>query len=101
VGVLADEAAVLAVFPEIAALAGQCRFKDCLHTEEPGCAVQRAVQEGGIDADRLGGYHRLIREQVSAARRSSEHERRAHERATIGHYRKNIRAALRLKGHES
>jgi ribosome biogenesis GTPase len=100
VGLLANEEAVLGVFPEIASLAEQCRFHDCSHTEEPGCAVRKAVEKGDLDADRLEGYHRLVREQASAARRNSEHERRAHERATVGHYRKTLQAALRFKGHE-
>ena len=100
VGLLADAEAVLKVFPEIAGLADECRFSDCLHGEEPGCAVQDAVRRGDLDADRLESYHRLIREQVSAALRANEYERRAHERATIGRYRKQMREAHRLKGRE-
>ena len=100
VGILADATSLLAVFPEIADVSKQCRFNDCLHLEEPDCAVQEAVQQGDIDVGRLDGYHRLAREQENGHRRANEHQRRAHERATIGHYRKRIRDANRLKGRE-
>lgn len=98
VGLLANSDAVLEVFPEIEALAERCRFTDCTHRQEPDCAVQQAVQEGDLETDRLNGYQRLIREQSNADRRANEHERRAHERATIGHYRRYLREAHRLKG---
>lgn len=54
--------AVDGAFPEIEALAAECRFGDCRHDAEPGCAVTAAVANGGIDPDRLAGYHRLRRE---------------------------------------
>jgi ribosome biogenesis GTPase len=43
-------------FPEMRALAGQCKYNNCLHLEEPGCAVKIAVEEGRIDADRYISY---------------------------------------------
>ncbi len=46
-----------AAFDDIAALAQHCRFRDCLHEAEPGCAVREAVP-----ADRLRNYHKLLRE---------------------------------------
>lgn len=49
-------------FPEIEALARHCRFADCQHEEEPGCAVLAAVQSGDLDAGRLVNYHKLQRE---------------------------------------
>lgn len=101
VGLLANVGAGLEVFPEIARLADSCRFSDCRHQDEPECAVQMAVRDGQIGADRLDGYHRLVREQINAERRSVEHERRAYERATVGHYRQRIREAHRFKGLES
>ena len=53
----ADEATLAAVFEDIAALAAQCRFRDCRHHDEPGCAVRSTV-----DADHLRNYHKLLRE---------------------------------------
>lgn len=46
-------------FPEIADVAGDCEFADCLHLGEDGCAVQRAVDDGGIPRARYDGYVRL------------------------------------------
>jgi ribosome biogenesis GTPase len=43
-------------YPEMRALAGQCQFNNCLHMEEPGCAVKRAVRDGLIHEDRYIGY---------------------------------------------
>ena len=47
-------------FPEIAALAGRCRFGDCRHRAEPGCAVRAAVDSGAIAARRLELLHRIL-----------------------------------------
>jgi ribosome biogenesis GTPase len=57
-----DESSVDAAFDDIAALAGACRFADCAHGGEPGCAVLGAVAAGRLDADRLEHYRRLGRE---------------------------------------
>jgi ribosome biogenesis GTPase len=59
----ADEASLTAAFEDIDALAAQCRFRDCGHAGEPGCAVR-----GVVDDDRLRNYHKLLRE----ARRSQQ-----------------------------
>ena len=47
-------------FPEMRVLAGQCQFNNCLHTEEPGCAVKKAVQEGRIHPDRYISYSHIL-----------------------------------------
>ena len=52
-----DEAALAASFADIDALAAPCRFRDCRHGTEPGCAVR-----DGVGADRLRNYHKLLRE---------------------------------------
>lgn len=46
-------------FAEIDELAEQCRFKDCQHKGEPGCAVEQAVNSGELDPRRLANYHKL------------------------------------------
>lgn len=46
-------------FPELAALQGGCRFRDCLHDNEPGCAVRAAVARGAVGASRLSHYQRM------------------------------------------
>ena len=53
----ADASAVAATFADIAALAPQCRFRNCAHASEPGCVVR-----DGVDADRLNNYQKLLRE---------------------------------------
>ena len=56
------DAGVGAVFEDIEALAGDCRFSDCAHRDEPGCAVRHAVERGQLDADRLASYEKLLKE---------------------------------------
>jgi ribosome biogenesis GTPase len=53
---------VEAVFGDIDQLAGQCRFTDCAHRGEPGCAVLDAVEQGELGADRLAAFHKLLNE---------------------------------------
>jgi ribosome biogenesis GTPase len=55
---------------------GDCRFKDCSHTTEPGCALLAAVEKGEIDQRRLDSYHKLMREQEH----NSESIAQRHER---------------------
>lgn len=76
---LADsEEGVDEVFVDIVALAAACRFADCRHETEPGCAVRAALADGSIDPERLRRYRKLMSEDA----RNSEamHERRARER---------------------
>jgi ribosome biogenesis GTPase len=51
-----------AVFPDIIAPAAQCRYRDCTHTSEPGCAVRATVEAGNLPAARLAAYGTLARE---------------------------------------
>ena len=80
VGLWTDESAVDAVFPEIDELAPDCRYRDCTHDAEPGCAVQAAVAAGQVSAERFAAWHSLRQEAAAAARRADEHTRRADER---------------------
>ncbi|MFF0446618.1 ribosome small subunit-dependent GTPase A [Streptomyces sp. NPDC004609] len=57
-------------FAEIEGLAADCRFADCAHDVEPGCAVLAAVEAGDIPRRRLDSYHRLMRENAYAASRT-------------------------------
>ena len=54
-------------FDDIAALATQCRFNDCQHLAEPGCAISRALDLGELDPDRWASYGKLQAERVAAA----------------------------------
>ena len=66
---LADDLGLERAFDEIAALAAECRFGDCAHRSEPGCAVRRAIEAGALSADRLAAHQKLEREGAHAARR--------------------------------
>jgi ribosome biogenesis GTPase len=68
------------VFVEIAELAKKCRFSDCTHVNEPGCAVLAAIDGGDMDAGRLKRYRKLLSED----RRNTESlaQRRARDRST-------------------
>ncbi|MDX1656541.1 MAG: GTPase RsgA, partial [Candidatus Competibacteraceae bacterium] len=46
-------------FPEFAPYLGQCRFSNCAHGLDPGCALQQAAAQGAIDPRRLESYHQL------------------------------------------
>jgi ribosome biogenesis GTPase len=61
-GLWAGDAGLDLAFADIAALSEQCRFRDCRHQTEPGCAVLEAVEKGVLDADRLASWHKLQRE---------------------------------------
>ena len=50
------------LFAEITELAPRCRFRDCTHAHEPGCAVRAAVAEGALDPDRLNRWRKLYNE---------------------------------------
>jgi ribosome biogenesis GTPase len=62
VGLWDAEAGVGQVFSEIEELAGQCRFHDCVHETEPGCAVLAAIEEGSLHERRLDSFRKLMRE---------------------------------------
>ncbi|MBU1244821.1 ribosome small subunit-dependent GTPase A, partial [Myxococcota bacterium] len=67
---LVDEAGLERVFSDIEALATGCRFADCAHEGEPGCAVRAAVAAGDLSADRLDAWHKLQKEARANALRA-------------------------------
>lgn len=58
----ADEETLGETFPDVAALASECRFRDCRHAGEPGCAVTSAAASGRLDPARLASWRKLQRE---------------------------------------
>jgi ribosome biogenesis GTPase len=50
-------------FGEIQELAARCKFRDCKHESEPGCAVRAAVESEALDVERLESFHKLGREE--------------------------------------
>jgi ribosome biogenesis GTPase / thiamine phosphate phosphatase len=69
-----------AAFEDIEALAAECRFRDCAHTLEPGCAVLAAVDDGTLELDRLRSWRKLQRELESIAARTDRRLRLARKK---------------------
>jgi ribosome biogenesis GTPase len=63
------------VFADVARLAARCRFRDCSHRGEPGCAVAAAIADGRLPEDRLVGMEKLAREEAWMATRRDERAR--------------------------
>lgn len=79
IGLFDDEAGLDDVFPEVAEVAARCRFRDCGHGNEPGCAVRAALEDGTLDAGRLAHQAKLERELEHVRLRRdalARHERR-------------------------
>lgn len=70
----ADEG-IGAAFADIEQLASECKFRDCTHTNEPGCAVRKAVEAGEISPARLESYIRLRNESKQVKQRREEAQR--------------------------
>ncbi|MDE9366590.1 ribosome small subunit-dependent GTPase A [Luteipulveratus sp. YIM 133132] len=65
-------------FSDIEALAEECRFRDCTHETEPGCAVTAAIDDGALTRRRLDSYRKQLREVEWAGRRNAADARAAH-----------------------
>lgn len=68
-GSVGESEGLSTTFGEIESLAARCRFRDCSHDREPGCAVRDAIEEGTLEPERLASYEKLAREAASAATR--------------------------------
>jgi ribosome biogenesis GTPase len=69
-GMWVDEEGIDAAFNDVTDLAAQCRFNDCAHVSEPGCAVLAAIAAGELAVDRLDSYRKLLGEAAFAARKN-------------------------------
>ncbi len=79
------------VFSDLADLAGTCKFSDCAHASEPGCAVQRAIKSGDLEQSRFNRWQKLTAE--DAANTQTIAQRHGRDRA----FGKKIRAAKKHK----
>jgi ribosome biogenesis GTPase len=79
-------------FPAIEALAGECRFGDCTHDTEPGCAIAAALEDGRLSAERFQSYEKLERELAYLARRQDKQAQREQKRQF-----RNMTKALRKR----
>ncbi len=89
IGLMDAEEGVEAVFDDIAGLAEKCRFRDCSHTREPGCAVQAAIAKGKMERARLEEYLALQKE----ARRKTKigKDEAQNKKKIIAKYQKQIK----------
>ena len=76
------EAGIGAAFPDIEDLAARCRFRDCKHEDEPGCAVRAAVEAGEVAPERFESYQALRQEAREVERRREEARRARGEKAS-------------------
>ena len=83
------DASVDGAFGDIASLAEGCRFVDCSHQSEPGCAVLAAIEAGTLAADRLEHYHRLQRE--------AAHDARRHDKAAAAEQKRRLKTMMRAQ----
>jgi ribosome biogenesis GTPase len=83
-------------FEDVEALAAACRFSDCSHRSEPGCAIRAAIADGSLRADRLAAYQKLEREAYRSVLASDALARRA-ERRKWSAISKSVDVHMRLK----
>jgi ribosome biogenesis GTPase / thiamine phosphate phosphatase len=69
-GMWVDEEGIDAAFADVTDLAVDCRFNDCAHLSEPGCAVLAAIADGSLAVDRLDSYRKLLGEAAFAAQKN-------------------------------
>ncbi|WP_442601647.1 ribosome small subunit-dependent GTPase A [Paenibacillus sp. KN14-4R] len=76
-GMWDGESGIQEAFEDIEELASQCRFSDCLHKKEPGCAIRAAIQSGTITKERYNSYLKLQREIAFLDRKTNKSARAA------------------------
>lgn len=83
-----------AVFADIEALTEQCKFRDCAHGSEPGCAVRAAIDAGDLEAARVARFLKLVRE--DGMNHEAAHERRAREKS----FQKAVKSSMAASKHK-
>jgi len=88
---------ISSTFTDIEVMAQQCKYADCQHQSEPGCAVREAVADGELEQRRLNNYLKLLRE--DAFNSASLSERRANDKSLGKFYKRTLAESKKLKGH--
>ena len=83
-------------FADIEAYAAQCKFGDCQHQAEPGCAVQQVIVSGDLEQRRLNNYLKLLREEVFNS--ATLFELRCSDKALAMYYKHTLSQTQKLKG---
>lgn len=97
VGLVADEEGLEQAFADVVELAAACRFADCEHRTEPGCAVLEAVEQGALPQARLTSYRHLLREIAHQSARKASQDRSA-LRSRGRQSNRTMREAMTAKG---
>jgi ribosome biogenesis GTPase / thiamine phosphate phosphatase len=95
-GLVAEDDALDASFTDVSDLAAQCRFSNCRHGGEPGCAIAEALDSGALDPSRWAAFGKLQKELAYAARREDP-ELEAAERKKWKQIHKNQKARYRAR----
>lgn len=85
-------------FDEITALAKQCKYADCTHTQEPGCQVVKAVKEGKLDKEKYANYINLKKEAEFYQMSELEKKEKDHQ---FGKFLKGVKKDLKDFGHKN
>ena len=93
-----DSAAIDETFDDVSKYAAACRYSDCSHSSEPGCAVQQALADGALDPERFERYRRMMAESARLRLRSQEREYRQSNRAFTKANKAGRRTLMSLKG---
>jgi len=98
-GLMDADEGLSAAFEDIEALAGRCRFRDCAHANEPGCAVREALEAGVLDEGRWRGFEKLRRELSHMERKEDRLAREAERKRWIAIAKSN-RASYKVRRKE-
>ncbi len=82
-GITEAESGIQSAFSDVESLAEQCRFNDCAHETEPGCAVRTAIESGVLDERRLDSYRKLRREEMYNTETVAERHARSRQFAKM------------------
>ncbi|WP_303987360.1 ribosome small subunit-dependent GTPase A [Rothia mucilaginosa] len=93
-----DSSAIDETFDDVSSYASACRYSDCSHGSEPGCAVQQALADGSLDPERFERYRRMIAESARLRLRSQEREYRQSNRAFTKANKAGRRTLMSIKG---
>ena len=93
-----NSSAIDETFDDVSSYASACRYSDCSHGSEPGCAVQQALADGSLDPERFERYRRMIAESARLRLRSQEREYRQSNRAFTKANKAGRRTLMSIKG---
>lgn len=93
-----DSSAIDETFDDVSSYASSCRYSDCSHGSEPGCAVQQALADGTLDPERFERYRRMMAESARLRLRSQEREYRQSNRAFTKANKAGRRTLMSIKG---